>query len=272
MKSSDITEIGTTVVGVTLEIQNWPTQEPAVVNELLTREIISILKATSNLTDLDYIFFEGWKSRNGTAGFAVFGKDPEDKLIGYGPVLAVKFYSSNLYDTTNIPKRFLGKPGPTVASLNYGIEVSATSPLYPSLFGRAMGLTDTNTRLDELVAHLTKSLDVDARVLESEEFYEQFNGDFELPGGSFDEKVKQQLMEKDALENGGRYVRLVISGRKGTEFKQGHVIRVSDGRLAGLSTTGSRSIERNQEEGYLREQVIAVFGKGFESIYMAEKK
>jgi len=129
MRTQDIKKVKTTSVGSVIEITNQPIQDPTIVNELITQEVISTLKETSTLIDLDYLFFEGRKSSNGLPGFAVYGRNSKVGSLRNIHVISIKHYSQNLAQITDIPERFFSGPEPVRSTLYYGIELSVNSPL-----------------------------------------------------------------------------------------------------------------------------------------------
>ncbi|MCA9487253.1 MAG: hypothetical protein KC548_06375, partial [Nanoarchaeota archaeon] len=247
---------------------------PALVNELLTQEMIGILRSHSTLVDLDYTFFEGWKSRNNFPGFAVYGRDAQARVQKErGHVLSVKYCSADLADRINVSERFMTDPGTSVSSvLSYRIEVPATSPLNPDPLDPRWDSSNPYQGLAQLLEKLTNRENADLAVTKPETFYQSFEGSFDLKH-FFDEILVNRLQEKDPLTNAGRYLLLVTLNDEGAiKFERGNFLDIfGDGACEGICITSQHYLEERVFLSFYAHEIVALYGKGLESFYFAEK-
>jgi hypothetical protein len=264
-RMADIRWVSDTSLGVPVEVTNLPPQQSMVVNDLLTREIVECVRETSGLVDLDYAFFEKWRSRNGMPGFAVYGKRSGSNGVAH--VASVKYRSINLADTADIPERFMTGPEPVRPILHYEIEVPASSPLVDP---RSSNGPDG---LHSLVDALSSNAEaIRSRIKMPESFYAQFDGLGELPDGPFDPAVREALAQQDPILGGGRYALVIARDpRSGSmQYRAGRVVGIGDGNFGGVSISDI-DFPRNAN-GFPACDVAAIFGKGMERIYSVSNR
>jgi len=254
-----------------VKVPNLPAQEPAIVNELLTQEVISALETGLGLSELGYVFFEGFHSWNGMPGFAVFGTDHESKYQkGRERILSVKYYSSDLADRTDIPERFFTSAQPIPSVLSFGIEVPVSSPLVYFQHDSRYDSDNPAKALVQLIDNLNRTQGIDERLIKPESFYQQFEGNFIFHNRGFDAEMLQRLAEPDPIDGCGKYVLVVEpSSEKGYRFQQGKVIEVHTER-GWFDMSGSHPLDKHIG-GVGTGDKIAVLGKGLTPLYFAER-
>lgn len=274
MTQNKIFRIGNTDVGANLTVPNDPSQEPCIVNELVTQEIIFTLQDTTKLTELDYHFFEGWRSKNGLPGFAIYGINPEARIHrGRNHLLSVKYSSQNLADTIDTPERMFTGLEPVRPAYLFRLEVPVTSALELDPLHPKWNSSNPHKSFEGLLENLSRRSDMHSRVTKPEEFYRQFEGYFEFSPGPFSEELRAQLSEKDPLTNSGRYLIVVAKDRKNKlKYNQGIFISASSGRYGGVSITGPHPSDSYSQLGFVAEDITAVLGKGLNLLYIAKKK
>ncbi len=274
MKFSPIEKLGATCIGSQLEVCNRPVQNPLFVNELLTLAIIDTLRSHTTLVDLDYTFFEGWKSRNNLHGFAVCGRDAQARVQNrISHILSVKPYTLDLADWLAVPERFMTDPGTSVSSvLTYGIEVPATSPLNPDPLDSRWDSSNPYQGLTRLLENLTDRENIDLVVTKSESFYQSFEGVFDLKP-SFDMELIKNLQKKDPLTNAGRYLLLVtLADKEAIKFERGNFLDIfGDKTCEWISITSQHYLDRGLPLTFYAHEIVALYGKELESLYLAEK-
>ena len=264
------TLIGDASVGATLRIPNTPLQVALVAGERLTQEIIVTLQETTDITDLNYGFFEGWKSKTQEPGFAVFGLC--DGRTSH--VLTIRHRSLNLADTTGVPERFFTGPEPVRPTYLYAVEVPVFSPLEPDIFNPR----NPDGKVTKLLENLKAREGLLSRVLMPADFY-SFRGRARYTE-TFPDEVRNELKRPDTFfldSHKGRYL-VVVTGKSS---KRGRHIKFDFGHFRGIferpsyesvRMTGSHWLERNGTVGILTRDILAIYGKGLTPIYTAKRK
>lgn len=268
-------------VSAELRLPNAPVQQPLLVAELLTKEVIAalgekgilgktgILSKRGRLTDLDYDFVEAYRTVNSTPGFVIYGRTEKNSDPVH--IASVKLSQQNLAVAAVIPERFMTEES-VPSKLGLRLEVPVSSPLIPSVADKTRDPKNPYKSVNNLLMALSGRRGVESRVLLPEKFYTQFDEQFR--GDQFSEPVRRRLRESDgfSFDREGRYVVAVTRTPDGkTRFNYGHVQRVSDeGQFAGLTMTDVNSSMTSI--GIVAADVLAVYGKGLEPIYTATKK
>lgn len=229
------------------------------------------LQETTPITDLNYDFFEGWKSRTGVPGFAVYGKSSEARMLAdrMSHILTVRYRSLNLADTIGIPERFFTGPEPVRQAYLYTVEVSALSPLEPDPLSPKWNPKNPHGEVTKLLEDLQARPNVLSRLVMPADFYQQFETNL-VKTETFPAKVGEELAKSDdfTLDGIGRFLVVVSQYGEGkTEFKFGHF----RGTSGGVSMTGSHHLERDTTLKTITEDILAIYGKDLTPIYTAQK-
>ena len=261
-----------------VEVRFEHPEEGLIVGEKLASVIAELLPEIASVKDTDYAFFEGWRSKTRLPGFAVHGKrtdTPFAKDEMYY-ILKVVYNSKDPDDVNFIPERFLSdeeiekreirRKLPDRKRLEFLIETPFTSPLYTNTTQGYVGL--------ESLLQTLKSANPQLGI--GQEFYQQFTRPFTPE--SLSDEVMKKLLESDAftIDNfGGRYVVMVTNyngdSANRTNFDFGYIsIRDTNNNTVHLKRRHYVGRE-DCSKGYLDNEIVAIYGKGMEPIYVARK-
>ncbi len=256
-----------------VEVRFEHPEEGLIVGEKLASVIAEFLPEVASVKDTDYAFFEGWKSKTRLPGFAVYGKKT-DTLFDKGEmhyILKVVYESEDPDDVNIIPERFLSeeeraerearKIRTNPGSLKYLIETPFTSPLYTNTTQGYVGLESLLQTLKSANPQLGMGT----------EFYQQFTDPSLTPESSLSDEVLAQLRKQDNFN--GRYV--VVVSRTNDDltkcrFDFGY-FRSGDTTKDQLDISDKSYIGKDRSEGFLPNEIVGIYGKGMEPIYVARK-
>lgn len=222
------------VFGAIIQMPSEYHQAPAIVSELIAQEIVRILGGG------DYAFFEGWKSRNKFPGFAVYSSDGQH-------ILSLKQYYPTIAD------RVIASIIDGQDELFFGIE----SP-------RPKGIASLAQQLSA-VSNL--------RIRKPLKFYSQFKGMFIIPEDA-NEKLEEALGVKIASTQtveGPKYLLVLKSDNDEIKYIQGYFLGLmprADYHGGGIFMT-SADYKDKEPAGHGLDQIISIFGKGLEQLYVA---
>ncbi len=278
MKMGDISERGMDSAFSIGEIQFDHTEEGFVVGENVARSLVPIIGEIVPVTDVDYSFFEGYFSKNGTPGFAIFGKDTRFASLSGGRSFLVKVeycYNTDLAEHTHHSTGAVAVKQPNPTTLVYRVEVPTASPISGSLI---------SPRRYHVFNRLLSQLEAigASKVGMGQEFYSQFEGPFDT-SSQLQEELMMELRKQDEFGDGrGRYLSVVEMNEDGPRFMHGHVRGISP---EGLMITDKHQLGAYREEvvrGFERlleyplqldpNDIVAIYGKGVSQLYSAQKQ